>query len=138
MPDDRIQREIEDILNRLDEFVPEETVASRMRRRSSDAAARFGRALIAPLARISLGQVMLAAVVLIVVAFFGMRIHPLFARWVLIAGMILFLTSFALSFFNRGAPAKMEQRWRGRPMELDGPSLGDRLRAWWGRQRGRR
>ncbi len=129
MPDDKIQREIEDILNRLDNFVPEESVASRMRRRSSGAAAGFGRALLAPLAGISLRQVMLTALILVVVGFLAMRIHPLFGRWVLVGGVILFLTSFALSFFSRG-PAKTEKHWRGRPLELDEPSLGDRLRAW--------
>jgi hypothetical protein len=129
MPDDKIEREIEDILSRLDEFVPEETVAGRVRRRSSVAAGAFGRAVIGPLARISLRQVMLTALVLVVIGFLGMRLQPVFGRWVLIGGVILFLTSFALSFFSRG-PAKMEKRWRGQPLELDEPSLGDRLRAW--------
>lgn len=138
MPDDRIQREIEDILNKLEDFVPDETVASRMRRRSSDAATSFGRALIAPLARISLGQVMLMALALIVIAFFGRRIQPLFANWVLIAGVLLFLTSFGLSFFTRGSAPQTEKRWRGRSMELRGPTFGDRLRAWWQRRRSRR
>ena len=138
MPDDRIQREIEDILNRLDEFVPDENVANRVRRRSASAAANVVRALIAPIARISLGQVMFWALVIIVVAFFGMRIHPLYARWVLIGGVILFLTSFGLSFFSRSAPATTEQRWRGRRVELDEASLGERLRAWWNRRRSRR
>ena len=130
MPDDRIQREIEDILNRLEEFVPEESATTRMRRRSSGAAASFARAVLGPLARISLRQVMLTALVLIVLALLAMRIHPLFARWAIIAGVILFLTSFALSFFNRGSPPKVEKRWRGRPLELDEPTLGERLRAW--------
>ena len=131
MPDDKIQREIEDILSRLDAFVPEETVASRMRRRSSDAASAFGRAIIEPLARISLRQVMLTALILIIVGFFGIRVYPVFGRWVLIAGVILLLTSFALSFFSRGGPAaKTDKRWRGRPMEPGEPSLADRLRSW--------
>lgn len=129
MPDDKIEREIEDILNRLDDFVPEETVADRMRRRSSGAAAAFGRALIAPLARISLRHVMLTALALVVLGFLAMKVHPLFGRWVLVGGVILFLTSFSLSFFNRG-PTKTEKRWRGQPLELNEPSLGDRLRAW--------
>ncbi len=137
MPDDKIQREIEDILNRLDAFVPDESVASRMRRRSSGAAAAFGHAIIAPLARISLRQVMLTALALVVLGFLAMRVHPLFGRWVLVAGLILFLTSFALSFVSRGA-ANTDKRWRGRPVELNGPSVGDRLRAWLQAKRRRR
>ncbi len=129
MPDDKIQREIEDILNRLDDFVPEERVSSRVRRRSSDAAATLGRAILAPLARISLRQVMLTALALVILGFLGMRVQPMYGRWLLVGGVILFLTSFALSFDSRG-PAETEKRWRGQPMVLRGPSLGDRVRAW--------
>ena len=129
MPDDKIQREIEDILNRLDDFVPEETAASRMRRRSSDAAASFGRALLAPIAGISIRSVMLTALILVVVGFLGMRVQPMFGRWLLIGGVILFLSAFALSFIGHSS-TQTEQRWRGRPLELREPSLGERLRAW--------
>jgi hypothetical protein len=69
------------------------------------------------------------ALALVVLGFLAMRVHPLFGRWVLVGGVILFLTSFALSFFSRG-PAKTERRWRGQPMELNEPSLAERLRAW--------
>lgn len=132
MSDDKIQREIEDILSRLDDFVPEESVASRMRRRSSDAAGSFLRTVLAPIAAISLQQVMIAALVLIVVGFIGMRVSPMIGRWALIGGVILFLTTIALSLFNRPVSTgpKIEKRWRGQPMELDEPSFGDRLRAW--------
>jgi hypothetical protein len=130
MPDDKIQREIEDILSRLDDFVPEDSVARRVRRRSSDAASAFIRAIVAPLARISLRQVMLTALIVIVVGFLGMRVQPLFGRWVLIGGVILLLTSFSLSFFSHAPEATTEKRWRGRPMELSGPSLAERLRDW--------
>jgi len=131
MPDDRVQREIEEILNRLDTFVPEEQVTSRVRRRSSDATAAFSRAVLAPLARISLRQVMLTALALILLGAISMRAHPVGA-WILIAGVILFLTSFALSIFNRpSSPSpKIEKRWRGQPMELNEPTLSERLRAW--------
>ena len=132
MPDDKIKREIEDILNRLDEFVPEESAASRMRRRSSGVALAIVRALLAPLAAISIRQVMLTALVLIVIGFLGMRIHPIFGRWLLVGGIILFLTSFALSFVHRGSsPPETEKRWRGRPMELRAqPPLAERIRDW--------
>lgn len=128
MPDDKIQREIEEILNRLDEFVPEEKATERARRRSSKAAAGFGHAFLAPLSRISIRHVMLTAFALIVVGFFA-RVHPL-GLWMLVAGLILFLTAFALSFVSRGSPPKVEKRWRGQTIELGEPSLSDRLRTW--------
>lgn len=130
MPDDKIQREIEDILNRLDEFVPEETAAGRMRRRSSGAAGAIFRALLAPLAAISIQSVMLTALVIIVAGFLGMRIHPIYGRWLLVGGVILFLTSFALSFLSRGSSPRVEQRWRGEPIDLSEPPLAQRIRDW--------
>ena len=130
MPDDKIQREIEDILNRLDEFVPEESATSRMRRRSSGVAGAVVRALLAPLAAISIRTVMLTALVVIVAGFLGMRIHPIYGRWLLVSGVILFLTSFALSFVNRGPAPAVEQRWRGEPIDLREPPLAERIRDW--------
>ncbi len=133
MPDDKIKREIEDILNKLDDFVPDESAAEKMRRRSSGAAASVVRALLAPFTRISIRQVMLTALVIIVVGFLAMRVNPIFGRYALIAGVILFVTSFALSFFNRSSgttPPAVEQRWRGQPIDLNEPSLPDRIKAW--------
>ncbi len=133
MPDDKIKREIEDILNKLDDFVPEESAAEKMRRRSSGAAASVVRALLAPFTRISIRQVMLTALLIMVVGFLAMRVHPIFGRYALIAGVILFLTSFALSFFSRSSgppPPAVEQRWRGQPIDLNEPSLPNRIKAW--------
>ena len=138
MADDKIKREIEDLLNRLDTFLPEESVPTRVRRRSSGATSSFFRALIEPLTRISLRQVMLAALVLIVVGFIADKAYPAFGRWVLIGGVILLFTSFALSFLGRGGTPAMEKRWRGQPMVLQSPSLGERLRAWLRAKRGQR
>lgn len=128
MPDNNIEREIEDILNRLDKFVPEESVGSRMRRRTPGPLGNLIRALFAPLTRISLGQVMLAAMALVFVGFVARRAGPI-GTWILLAGVILFLTAFALSLVTRGG-APTEKQWRGRSLELRGPSLADRLKAW--------
>ncbi|MCH8850835.1 MAG: hypothetical protein IIC89_08430, partial [Chloroflexi bacterium] len=96
-------------------------------------AASVVRAIFAPFARISIQQVMLAALVIMVVGFMAMRINPLYGRYVLIAGVILFLTSFALSFFSRSSDSPQpsgEKRWRGQPIDLDGPTLPHRIKAW--------
>ena len=133
MPDDKIKREIEDILNKLDNFVPEESAAEKMRKRSSGVASSIIRAIFAPFTRISIQQVMLTALVIIVVGFLAMRIHPIYGRYVLIAGVILFMTSFGLSIFSRSSdppPPSCEKRWRGQPINLDGPSLPNRIKAW--------
>lgn len=137
MPDDKIQREIEDILNKLDTFIPEESPASRVRRRSSDAASSVVHTLLAPFAGISIRHIMLTALLIIVVGFVGMRVSPLIGRWMLVGGVILFLTSFALSLLGRNsAPGPTtERRWRGRPIDLSEPSLGDRIRSWFQNKR---
>ena len=128
MADDRIKREIEDILSRLDDL-PAERKPIPIRRRSSGSAGAFGRALGGPLAQISLRNVMLTALVLVIAGFFGMRVLP-FGQWLLIAGLLLFFTTFALSFFGRKSAPQHEKRWRGQQMDLSPPSFGDRLRAW--------
>lgn len=127
MPDDKIQREIEEILNRLDEFVPEERASDR-RRRSAGAPSGFAQAIFAPLTRISLRHVMLTAFALIVIGAVA-RVHPI-GLGMLVAGLILFFTAFAFSFFSRGSPPKVDKRWRGQSIELSEPTLSDRLRAW--------
>ncbi|MGB2696018.1 MAG: hypothetical protein WBD55_12650 [Dehalococcoidia bacterium] len=130
MPEDRIQREIEEILDRLDEFVPDRK-ASGPRPRPTDAAASAGRGLLDSLSGISLGHVMLAAVALIVLSVLARNVQPAFATWVLVAGVILFLTAFALSFVSRGSSQpSVEKRWRGRPIELNEPTFRERIRAW--------
>ena len=134
MPEDKVQREIEEILNRLDTFLPEESAATKVRRGSSSAASAFFRALTAPLTHISLRQVMLTALLLIVAGFIAGKVWSDVGNWVLIAGLVLLATGFAASFLGRGggAPAA-EKRWRGEPLVLrpEGPpGLGDRLRTW--------
>jgi hypothetical protein len=131
-PDDKIKREIEDILNKLDDFVPEESTTERVRRTSSNAASSVVKGLLAPFAKISIQQLMLTALIIIVVGFFAMRVYPA-GRYMLVGGVILFLTAFALSFFNRsgGTPQpSTEKRWRGQPIDLREPTLAERIRDW--------
>jgi len=136
MPDDRIQREIEDILSRLDDL-PAQRKPIPMRRRSRRPAS-FGSNLFAPLASMSIRHVMLAALALILVGFIAGHSHPVFGRWTLIAGVILFFTAIVMSMFNKGGGSTShmpEKRWRGQPMDLSGPTFGDRLRAWFNAKR---
>lgn len=128
MPEDRIRREIEEILNRLDAFVPERKPP--LRRGPGEVAASFARGAVDFLSRISLRHVMLTAVALIVLSLLARAAVPAVGTWLLVAGVILFLTAFALSFVGRGSPSAVEKRWRGRPLDLREPTFGERLRAW--------
>jgi hypothetical protein len=141
MPEDKVQREIEELLDRLDTFLPEESVASKVRKRSSNAASSMLRSLTEPLTHISLRTVMLTALVLIVGGFILGYAYSTIGHWMLIAGVVLLLASFVLSFLTRGSvsgPPPPEKHWRGQPMVLQSPGLGDRLRSWFRTKRRRR
>jgi VIT1/CCC1 family predicted Fe2+/Mn2+ transporter len=125
---DKIEREVEEILRKLDRFVPEESRLARVRRRLGQAASDLLHTLLARLSRISLGQVMLASLILVVVAFFFRSASPVLARWAIIGGLILFFTAFVLSLI--GGRSRYERRWRGQVIDLSEPSLGSRLRNW--------
>jgi len=92
-------------------------------------------AVLARISIVSLGQVMLASLVLVLVAFFFRSASPALARWVVIGGLILFFTAFVLSFL--GGHSRRERRCRGQVIDLSEPRLGARLRNWLQR-RGRR
>lgn len=124
MPDD-LEREIENILNRLDKFLPEESAAQRLRKRVSNAFFRFQRNVARLLSRISLGHLMIVSLLLVLFAF-AFR-WSVMGRYALIAGLILLFSTIAISFFTSRRP---EKRWRGQPIDLSGPSLADRIRDW--------
>ena len=125
---DKIEREVEEILRKLDKFVPEEGRLARTRRRFGQATSEFLHSLAARFSRISLGHVMLVSLLLVVVAFFFRSSSPTLARWVIIGGLILFLSSFVLSLL--GGRSRYERRWRGQVIDLSEPSLSSRLRNW--------
>jgi hypothetical protein len=136
MPEDKIKQEIEDILNQLDTFLPEDKKPIPFRRpRRSSTAAKSIRGVLDPLAHISLRQLMLTALILLGVGFVAVRVDSvsMYGTWLLIAGVVLFLACFVLSIVNRrSAPAgpAYEKRWRGQPMDLDEPGIGDKFRGW--------
>jgi hypothetical protein len=133
---DKIEREVEEILRKLDRFVPEEGRLARTRRRLLQAVSDFSHALMVRLSRVSLGHLMLVSLVLVVLAFFFRSTSPTLARWVIIGGLILFFGAFVLSLL--GGRSQYERRWRGQVIDLSEPSLGSRLRNWFQRRsRGR-
>ncbi len=137
---DRLEREIEEIFDKIEDFPKLETRRARARKR---AVRRFGaaiagrqRAFARQLGRISIGQVMLISFLMILSSFFFRRFFsPALMQYVLLAGVILFVSSLAIMFFNRGNPP-VQQKWRGREVTYRPQStLAERLRTWW-RSRG--
>ncbi|HWO94189.1 MAG TPA: hypothetical protein VNL92_05435 [Dehalococcoidia bacterium] len=129
---DRVEREIEDILRKIDDF-PTEAARRRERRGREAPQASLGQRLARRIGRITPAQLMIASMVLVFAGF--LIVDPIeanVAKYMIIAGLILFFSSFVLSF----RPARRQQapkRWRGRVIEPD-RSSGRGIRGWWGRR----
>lgn len=149
---DRIEREINEILDKIEHFPSPESRRARARRRTArriaDAVAARQRTVLAWSGRFSISQVMLLSFLLILGSFFFRRFSPAFMQWVLIAGVVLFVSSFALFIFGGrgvrgggggpGRPRTPESRyWRGRELDYSATSLGTRFRRWLGNLRRR-
>ncbi len=139
MPD-RLREEIEEILGKYEKFPLREPLWRRIRRNISRRTRGAGQWLTSHLPRITVGRVMAAGVILILIALFAPSLFNLdsdaITRGVILAGLGLFIAAFVFSLRRRRSPY-VEQRWRGRPLDLQEPGVGSRLRSWWDRLRSR-
>jgi hypothetical protein len=125
---DRIEREIEEILRKLDNFVPDKARRPARRVRQPFVVAQTW--IARRLAHISLNTVMMWALVAFIITFFLSRGIP-GASWIMIGSLLVFGTAFLLS--RRGgstAGPATQKRWRGQPLDLSGPSWPNRIKAW--------
>ncbi|RJQ09354.1 MAG: hypothetical protein C4558_06520 [Dehalococcoidia bacterium] len=147
---DRLEREIEEILGKIENFPGPEARRARkpLSRPVGDAVVKRQRAMVRELSRISVSQVMLFSFLLILGSFF-FREAGIVAAWALYGGVILFVVSFAIMMFgNRGrfSPSHQETVWRGRNVSYgtyarptvrgrvagqSAPTLLIRIRRWW-------
>lgn len=145
---DRLEREIEEILGKIEKFPDAEARAKRSRRRTPNRfTARLSemqRGIARRLSGVSVSQLMLASFLIILFAFFfrGRGLPPPVSSWLLLAGVILFISTFAVMMLgprSRGGARGGEQRWRGRTIQYQsGPSLSGRIRKWWSSRARRR
>ena len=143
---DRIQREIEELLDKLDTFVPEERLASKIRNRNKrkpqegPSALRRGASRIA---RISLGQMIITGIALVLIGFFFRGALGSASTWVIGIGLLLGAVAFVLSLITGGTSrtvtggGTVEKRWRGQVIQYSEPSAANRIRDWF-RSRRRR
>jgi hypothetical protein len=135
---DRIEREIEEILKKIDDFVPEKPRSVRKRpadtpapapafENPSRASTPRSPGTSGSLSRVSLNQVMGWSLIAVLVAFF-LPIPG--SGWVILAALLVFGVAFLLSRIGGGSGRKVEKRWRGEPLDLSGPSLPTRIRDW--------
>ena len=143
MPDEqpRLEREIEEILGKIEEFPSASERRARQRRKAVNRvggnASAWQQRLLGSISGIDMSQVMLLSFLLILGSFFFRRFSPGLTEWVLYAGIALFIASFVMIIAGRRGGARGQQYWRGRPVEYRQPSMGDLARRWFG-ARGRR
>jgi hypothetical protein len=134
MPD-RIQQEIEELLAKLDTFPPKRSLWARARGGITSFFRDIGHTVSSiPFPRLSAGHVLLIAIAVIVIfslADFGGSV----TRWVIAGAIVAFIGAFVMSLRRHSRP--QEKLWRGKPMDLNSPGVGERLRSWW-RRRSRR
>ena len=143
---DRLEREIEEILDKIEHFPSPESRRARARKRYlrqlGSSIGQRQRAIASQIGRVSVSQLLLVSFALILGSIFLRRFNPLFMQWVLYAGIILFVTSFAILMFSRGSTSNpnRDQRWRGREIRqgYQQSSALHRLRRWWDSRRMRR
>jgi hypothetical protein len=139
--EDKFEREIEDILSRLDRF-PRHGRTYRARRAFSAAASSLHQGITGRLARLTLSQTMFTAIILVCVGYFFRTALPGIWYYIIVAGLILFFASFFASFLGRQRAAGGGQiYWRGRPASAysaSSISFAERLRDWWRRHQRRR
>jgi hypothetical protein len=128
---DRIEREIEDILRKIDDFVPEGNRRRKPPPAKTSPLSNLTTWLSQRLTPLSLGQVMMYALVVVIAAFFFRFLKPAVMRWLMIGGLIVLGTAFVLSVFGGGRTARQPEKiWRGQPLDLSGPSWPDRVKYW--------
>jgi len=132
----RYEREIEELLEQMDDFLPEKSPLGRRQTQFTLWLGYFGQVILSWCRRVSSQQLMLISFLLIAVAFFLRLVAPPVAYFVVILGAFLLVFAFALSFLKGKNSA--ERRWRGKVVEL--PQGRTQLGKWlsrWVRRRTR-
>ena len=148
MTKDRVQREIEEILDKLDTFVPEERFTAKMRAKRKERAARertgptLWQRVTRPFTHITLGHLLIAGIALFAVSYLFDDQLGSMAVWFTVAGVVLAGGAFIFSVINGGntrlrfgSGGRVQKRWRGQVIEYSQPGPVDRVRGWWRRRR---
>ena len=145
---DKVTREIEELLEKLDTFVPEERLATKIKsrrkqQRDEDRGPSFFDRVRARFSRITLGQMMLTGLGLSLISYFFRGPLGSAAGWLTIAGLLLMGGAFVLSIVGGGTRStlgtnRVQRRWRGQVIEYGAqPSAFDKVKAWFRRKTGR-
>jgi hypothetical protein len=137
---DRVQREIEELLGSLDNFVPEERFISKVksRRKAEAGPSIFARAwavVSRPFRKITLGHVMLLGLGLVVTAWLFGDIYGDYRGIVSLVGTVMIIVAFVMSFLGwdsrrtiAGGP--VQRRWRGQVIEYNDAPPASGIKGW--------
>jgi hypothetical protein len=115
MPD-RIQREVEELLDRLDKFPPKRPLSSRISNTAKAPFRAINRSLGGiQLPSISAGHVLLAAMVIIVIVYVAGGSGGLW-RWIIASAILMFIGAFVWSLRRHSRPPP--KYWRDKPLDL--------------------
>jgi len=134
----KLERDIEDVLAKIERFPPKRSLRSRIRRRLANILGGAGEALASiPRPQVSIGQVLLLGIALIVIAWvFGDALGSgSVVKLIFGAGIALFIGAFIFSLRRQSASRRPQKMWRGQAMDLDRPGGSE---PWWKRWRSRR
>ena len=135
---DRYQREIDELLHRLEGRLRREPFSSRMSRRLRPYSTGFRGAFAAFLRRPPAEQFMIAAMTLVVISFVLSSFlgQAKLAFYLSVLSLLLFVLGIGMSIAGRQSPG-YRKRWRGRELEYEtyGPSIWSHLRNWLRRRR---
>ena len=125
---DKMKKEIEEILRKAEEVMPEgRPRPSRGRTQQSTKSNPVGRFAGGRGLKISAGKLMLASFLLLLLALILGATGTISAVPLVVAGLVLFVVAYALFFVRPGAT--YEKRWRGRLIE-DTPTPWERVKRW--------
>ena len=133
---DKVQREIEELLGKLDNFVPEERLVSKIKsRRKAEAGPGLTERLLKRVSHITLGHVMLAGLALLLISSFAPGLFGGYSRYALILGLLLTGGAFVGSVIGWDSQRTItggtsQKRWRGQVIDYSQPSAPNRLRDW--------
>ena len=128
----RIQREVEELLDKLEKFPPKRPLSARIADALAAPFRAVGRALGGiTLPRVTAGHVLLAGLAIIIVAYVVGGTDSGW-RWVIAGGIVLFVGAFVFSL-RRQSSGPQEKYWRDKPLDLQ------RQRgSWWDNWRNKR
>ncbi len=115
----RYEREIEELLNRLD-FDPKEQ-DQRTRSGTGRRLGEMARALAGWFSAnwLSVGRLALVGIALIVMGFLARFALGPISQIMIVIGALMLVGAYLLHFSRRRGPASGQKRWRGRVMEID-------------------